>query len=342
MAYNVKFLKGTQANFDALKTAGTLDKNTFYYVDETDLYLGSILLSSEEDVKNAVARIETNESDIATIKAELDAMTGGESGAGSITTQISNLRTELLEKINNNTGLIEAEEDRATKAEAALGGRIDTVALTADQANDQANENKTAIEGIQSSIEGLDELKTTVSNHTTQIDTLIGEDTGLSARAIALNELTKQLVPETAQESLDTLQEIAAWIQAHPGDVATMNEAIQRNASDITSLTSRVSANETNIQSAQELLNTVKELAEGNEDDIASINELLASITNETNGILAQSKGYTNSSIEALALGTASKKNVEDFDAAGSAAAALDSAKAYTNEALTWGDIVTE
>ena len=32
-------------------------------------------------------------------------------------------------------------------------------------------------------------------------------------------------------------------------------------------------------------------------------------------------------------------KNVEDFDAAGSAAAALAQAQAYTDEALTWGVI---
>ena len=46
-----------------------------------------------------------------------------------------------------------------------------------------------------------------------------------------------------------------------------------------------------------------------------------------------------DAAIEALALGTASKKNVEDFDAAGSAAAALSSANAYTDAALTWGTI---
>ena len=35
-------------------------------------------------------------------------------------------------------------------------------------------------------------------------------------------------------------------------------------------------------------------------------------------------------------------ENVEDFDAAGSAAAALVDAKAYTDGALTWGEIVSE
>lgn len=59
-----------------------------------------------------------------------------------------------------------------------------------------------------------------------KVTTLIGEDTGKSARAIAAEELAKQLIPETAAESLNELQEIAAWIQAHPGDASAMNASI--------------------------------------------------------------------------------------------------------------------
>ena len=57
--------------------------------------------------------------------------------------------------------------------------------------------------------------------------TLIGSDTGKSVRTIANEELAAQLIPANAQASLDSLQEIAAWIQEHPGDAAAMNAAIQ-------------------------------------------------------------------------------------------------------------------
>lgn len=60
------------------------------------------------------------------------------------------------------------------------------------------------------------------------VDVLIGTDTGKSARTIANEELTKQLIPEGAQESLDTLIEIARWIQDHPDDAAAMNTAIAK------------------------------------------------------------------------------------------------------------------
>ena len=58
------------------------------------------------------------------------------------------------------------------------------------------------------------------------VDTLIGSDAGKSARTIANEELAKQLIPEGAQESLDTLTEIAQWIQDHPDDAAAMNTAL--------------------------------------------------------------------------------------------------------------------
>lgn len=58
------------------------------------------------------------------------------------------------------------------------------------------------------------------------VDTLIGADTGKSARTIANEELAAQLIPANAAEALNTLTEIAAWIQEHPEDAAAINSAI--------------------------------------------------------------------------------------------------------------------
>lgn len=65
-----------------------------------------------------------------------------------------------------------------------------------------------------------------IAGEAAKIATLIGSDTSKSVRTIANEELAAQLIPASAQESLDTLQEIAAWIQAHPGDASAMNTAI--------------------------------------------------------------------------------------------------------------------
>lgn len=91
-------------------------------------------------------------------------------------------------------------------------------------------------------------------------DTLIGTDTGKSARTIANEELAKQLIPETAKESLDTLEEIAAWLQQHPDDVGTMNEAINKNATDISANTTAIAA----INNAETgIAKTAKDYADG-------------------------------------------------------------------------------
>lgn len=58
--------------------------------------------------------------------------------------------------------------------------------------------------------------------------TLIGTDTGKSARTIANEELAAQLIPESAKDSLNTLTEIAQWIQNHPDDASAMNSAISK------------------------------------------------------------------------------------------------------------------
>ena len=77
MALNVKFLKGTSAQYNASSKTST----TFYFVDDSDLYLGNIKLSNAADLASAVSRIATNETDIADIKASLEALIGGESGS---------------------------------------------------------------------------------------------------------------------------------------------------------------------------------------------------------------------------------------------------------------------
>lgn len=91
----------------------------------------------------------------------------------------------------------------------ALKKRVDT----AEGNIKTAKADITALQGRADAVEG-------------KVAALVGKDAGKSARTIANEELTKQLIPEDAKESLDTLQEIAAWIQKHPDDASAMNAAI--------------------------------------------------------------------------------------------------------------------
>lgn len=72
----------------------------------------------------------------------------------------------------------------------------------------------------------INSVVTDLSGVSGKVQTLIGNDSGKSVRTIANEELAAQLIPSGAQESLNTLQEIAAWIQSHPDDAAAMNADI--------------------------------------------------------------------------------------------------------------------
>lgn len=89
-----------------------------------------------------------------------------------------------------------------------------------------------------------DDAQADVDALETKVTTLIGSDANKSARTIANEELTAKLIPEDAKESLDTLAEIAAWIQEHPDDAAAMNEAIEALEALVgtTSVSSQISA----------------------------------------------------------------------------------------------------
>lgn len=106
-------------------------------------------------------------------------------------------------------GKITAEETRAKGVEGGLETRLAAVEGDYLKAADKTE--------LQGNIDAVDSV----------VDTLVGTDTGKSVRTIANEELAAQLIAENAAESLDTLQEIAAWIQAHPGDASAMNKAIE-------------------------------------------------------------------------------------------------------------------
>lgn len=80
------------------------------------------------------------------------------------------------------------------------------------------------------------ELQKAINTTTEKVITLVDEDAGKSVRTIAAEELAIQLIPTNAAEALNSLEEIAAWIQSHPKDASAMNEAIvalQKQLKDI-------------------------------------------------------------------------------------------------------------
>lgn len=134
---------------------------------------------------------------------------GAQSAADDLKTYVGTIPESATSKdvvsyVNEKTAGIATDASLA-----ALTTRVDT----AEGKITTAEGNITTLQGSVDSVEG-------------KVATLVGTDTGKSVRTIANEELTKQLIPENASESLDTLQEIAAWIQKHPDDASAMNAAI--------------------------------------------------------------------------------------------------------------------
>lgn len=146
--------------------------------------------------------------------------------AGDGAQATANANAQAIEAINHaENGILAQAKSFATTEDAKVQQSVDTLAgkvgtvpegstVMGIISNIQENAyDDTALVGRMDAAEG-------------KLTKLIGNDADKSVRTIANEELAAQLIGENAKESLDTLQEIAAWIQSHPDDASAMNDAI--------------------------------------------------------------------------------------------------------------------
>lgn len=162
----------------------------------------------ETDLSNLISKIaDAVEGDVVIAKADGTVADGGVKLAdlaksADITKEIGDAKTELDGKIKTNTDAI-----------AKLNGAEDAEGSVAKAVKDASVALEAKIQAHKDAVDA-------------KVTTLVGDDANKSVRAIANEELAAQLIPENAKESLNTLQEIAAWIQKHPDDATAMNNAI--------------------------------------------------------------------------------------------------------------------
>lgn len=156
--------------------------------------------------------------------------------AGEAAQGTANANAQAIEAINNETtgilavakGYTDDEVEKVQTAVDTLSEKVGTVPAGSTVMD--------IITNIQENAYDDTEITNTINGIGEKVDVLIGEDANKSVRTIANEELAKQLIPEGAIESLDTLQEIATWIQEHPEDASAMNDAIialQKQLKDI-------------------------------------------------------------------------------------------------------------
>lgn len=176
----------------------------------------------------ANGQVKTNTEAIATLN-------GGANTEGSVAKAVADVKAGLETKISAvdaKAVAAQAAADNAKNAADAVDAKVGVVpegstVMTEIQKVKDAAYNDAEVRGlIKTNADNITALTGRADAVEGKVSTLVGEDAGKSARTIANEELTKQLIPEGAKESLDTLQEIAAWIQNHPDDASAMNAAI--------------------------------------------------------------------------------------------------------------------
>ena len=228
MAVNyVKFMRGTQTLYNSLVTK---DADTLYFVYETaqsetgKLYLGNKLISGSSE----------NPSGNISIDQIQDIVLDENLSDGQIL-----VYDEAEGKWVNQTIAEALNIPVMTGATALLNGEEGFV--PAPEAGDE--EKFLRGDGTWATVltEIPAQLEQDVSDLQDAVATLVGDNSGSSVEEIVAAKVAELLIPENASESLDTLQEIANWIQDHPDDAAAMS-------SDISDLQGRV-------ESLEDLLN---------------------------------------------------------------------------------------
>lgn len=142
----------------------------------------------------------------------------------------------------------------------------------------------TTVEGLSTSIESLkttigDEnsgLVKQVAENKAAIDTLNGDKNVSGSVAYQIAQIVAG-----ADESFDTLKEIAEWITTHNTDAATMNAQINTNKDDIASLKTLVGSTAV----ATQIANAIDAALKNGETDKYALAADLTSLSNEVDGI---------------------------------------------------------
>lgn len=238
--------KGNRANLPA-----TREENAFYLcVDTHELFFGA-------DLYTEPVRFYTGDKPTAPAQGVL--YINQDTGAGDVWNG-----TAWVNVIKAYTTTIDENADHTTvpttkaakdyidqKVADVVAGEVGTLGALASK--DKVGEDE-LVDALKTKLNGKAD-QTDLDATDGKVDTLIGTDTGKSARTIANEELAKQLIPDNAKESLDTLAELAAWIQAHPDDVTAINKAI----SDLTALVGTLPKDAT----ATDVVGYIKEYADG-------------------------------------------------------------------------------
>lgn len=399
MAYDVKFLRGSQEGYEGLITK----KATTFYLTESNLYLGALKLTSANDVAAAVTRIAANETDIDNIQAELTKLAGDASVDGSIAKMIADaikVVTDDLGDVDNLTttnktvvGAINEVKESVSTAQSAGAVTVEpdskgliytvkqgnkvvgTINIPKDmvvqsgsvEVDPEGQPEGTYIKLVLANVDKplyinvgtLVDIYTAKAN-ATQVQIAIDSNSReISASIVAGSIGTTELADDavTTAKIADTNVTKAKLSTALQGSIDKADASASQTALD--AVATRVSDLEDAVGetgSISDAIATAKQEAidAAAADATTKANAAEANAKADTAKKIAAEETARNKAIEATktelkayadqaetdAVATANAyadRLASNYDAAGSASTAETNAKAYTDEALTWG-----
>ena len=281
-------------------------------------------IATDEALATLTGRVTTAEGNIDALEALV--------GNTAVDTQITNAVSAAIGEGGSVTKKIAAEIQKLDVEDTAVAGKYVSAVSEADgkitvtraDLPDYTNvyaakEHGHVIADVTGLQDALDNKATSadVTALSGKVTTLISTDAGKSVRTIANEELAAQLIPENAQEALDTLSEIAAWIQSHPDNASAMNaaiEALQAKVGD-----SAVSVQITSAIDALkngDIKSAVDRIAALEDDTHTHANKALLDTYTQTEADLADAVAKKHTHANATVLDGISAEKITAWDAA--------------------------
>lgn len=286
--------------------------------------------SFDKAIKDAIGELKVGETSYATVKAYVDALNAAvlkiiHGETGSLEDLNTTDKSNLVAAINEVAGNVAAVDysGKADKVASAISGNFAGLDAEGNLTDSGKKASDFDEAGAAAAVSGYSEGETakTVKEVATEVATLVGGDASKSVRTIANEELAKQLIAEGAAESLNTLQEIAAWIQQHPKDAAEMN-------TNIANLQTQVGKEADGEVAATGLVKDIRDLqvAIGDGGSVAdaianAINELDAVVTNVPANGDAPEVAVSITEVDGKLTAVTATVKAETFDAYGAASA---------------------
>ena len=232
--------------------------NAIALLNKTDGTVGSVKKTVDDAVKaladgavqanttkiDAVdKKVDNANNNITTINGQISTLQQKDTNLESAITAESAARETLAQTVAEHTTKITQLTDKDTELAVLIQANTTKFAdySTTTQMNQAISQaiagidNSSLTEAIDANTEAIEaevsRAKAAEQANTTLINTLIGSDSGKSARAIATEEVAK--IVDSAPESFDTLKEIADWIANDETGAAAMSTAIASNTAAI-------------------------------------------------------------------------------------------------------------